>query len=64
MHVLKVEETGFSGVWSQRGAGVGRRDEAGDWGYRMTPRSDLCFGQMPLAGEEGAWTKVGTLEKA
>lgn len=41
VQVLKVEETGFSRVWSQRGAGVGGRDEAGDWRCRIWVRGNI-----------------------
>lgn len=41
MQVLKVEELGFSGVRRQRGAGIGRSDEAGDGACRVPVRG-IC----------------------
>lgn len=47
---------------------MGRRDEVGDWEVRIwvrgTSRSDLCFGRIPLAGEDGAWTNPGAVGRA
>lgn len=59
VQVLKVEELGFSGVRRQRGAGIGRSDEAGD-GASV---SDLCFGTICLAREEGTATKAGAVQR-
>lgn len=62
VQVLKVQVTGLSRVWS-RWEGRGGRLEVQNLG-EGTRRSDLCFGRIPLAGEEGAWTRVGTVERA